>query len=133
MSSARQAQQISKRAKSRVQMVLVGCNHRTAPVELRERIAFTPAQAVDAAAELRRRGVLEEAVVVSTCNRSELYGVPRESDARGSDDRGATSEMESFSAPITGFRARILPGTPTTGRGRTPCGTCFAWLPGSTR
>ena len=31
-----------------------------------------------AADELRRRGILEEAVVVSTCNRSELYGVPGE-------------------------------------------------------
>jgi glutamyl-tRNA reductase len=67
---------------ARVQLALIGCNHRTAPVELRERIAFTPQQALDAADELRRNGILEEAVVISTCNRSELYGVPAETEAR---------------------------------------------------
>jgi len=59
-----------------VRVALIGCNHRTAPVELRERVAFSHEQALDAATELRRRGIVEEAVVVSTCNRSELYGVP---------------------------------------------------------
>jgi glutamyl-tRNA reductase len=62
----------------RIQVALIGCSHRTAPVEFRERISFTPKQALDAADELRRQGILEEAVVVSTCNRSELYGVPVE-------------------------------------------------------
>jgi glutamyl-tRNA reductase len=62
-------------ARGRVHIVLIGCNHRTAPVELRERVAFTQEQALDAAAELRRQGILQEAVVLSTCNRSELYGV----------------------------------------------------------
>src|ERR1700681_4819480 len=61
---------------TRIQVALIGCNHRTAPVELRERITFTPQQALQAADELRDRGILEEAVVLSTCNRSELYGVP---------------------------------------------------------
>jgi glutamyl-tRNA reductase len=62
----------------RIQVALIGCNHRTAPVELRERISFTPQQALQAADELRHQGILEEAVVLSTCNRSELYGVPGE-------------------------------------------------------
>src|ERR1700684_371759 len=60
----------------RIQVALIGCNHRPAPVEVRERITFTPQQALQAADELRDRGILEEAVVLSTCNRSELYGVP---------------------------------------------------------
>ena len=64
----------------RIQVALIGCNHRTAPVEFRERVAFTPEQALHAAEELRRQGILEEAVVLSTCNRSELYGVPVEAD-----------------------------------------------------
>jgi glutamyl-tRNA reductase len=59
-----------------VRVALIGCNHRTAPVELRERVAFNTEQALDAATQLRSRGILEEAVVVSTCNRSEVYGVP---------------------------------------------------------
>ena len=71
-------------------LALIGCNHRTAPVELRERVAFTSEQALEAAGELRRRGILEEAVVLSTCNRSELYGVPATSGP------GVTDAMEDF-------------------------------------
>lgn len=63
----------------RIEIALIGCSHRTAPVELRERVAFTPEQAIRAASELRHLGVIEEAVIVSTCNRSELYGVSSES------------------------------------------------------
>ena len=66
----------------RIHVALIGCSHRTAPVEIRERVTFTPEQAVMAAGELRRQGILEEAVVLSTCNRSELYGVPTEPDPR---------------------------------------------------
>jgi glutamyl-tRNA reductase len=63
----------------RIHVALIGCSHHTAPIEIRERVAFSPEQAVAAAGELRRQGILEEAVVLSTCNRSELYGVPTES------------------------------------------------------
>ncbi|HKV27320.1 MAG TPA: glutamyl-tRNA reductase [Candidatus Acidoferrales bacterium] len=62
-------------ARGRSEIALIGCNHRTAPLELRERVAFTPEQALRVATELCQMGVIEEAVVVSTCNRSELYGV----------------------------------------------------------
>src|SRR5256885_8153976 len=54
-------------------LLLVGISHRTAPVELRERVDF---QARDLAAALRvlaERGSAREAVVVSTCNRAEMY------------------------------------------------------------
>ena len=61
-----------------MEIVLIGLNHRTASVGLRERLAFTPEQAREAAEQLRSRGILEESLVLSTCNRSELYGVPRE-------------------------------------------------------
>jgi glutamyl-tRNA reductase len=62
-----------------MEIVLIGVNHRTAPVELRERVSFTPDEAQQAAEQLRSRGVLSETLVLSTCNRSELYGVPPES------------------------------------------------------
>jgi glutamyl-tRNA reductase len=61
-----------------MEIVLVGLNHRTAPVEVRERVSFTVEQARRAADELRSRGILEETLVLSTCNRSEIYGVPPE-------------------------------------------------------
>jgi glutamyl-tRNA reductase len=62
-----------------MEIVLVGLNHRTAPVEVRERVSFTAEQAQRASEELRARGILEETLVLSTCNRSEVYGVPPES------------------------------------------------------
>jgi glutamyl-tRNA reductase len=61
-----------------MEIVLVGLNHRTAPLEVRERVSFTNEQARRAADELRSRGLLEETLVLSTCNRSEIYGVPPE-------------------------------------------------------
>lgn len=69
-----------------MEILLVGLNHRTAPVEMRERVAFSPEQARRAADELRAQGILEESLVLSTCNRSEVYGVPPElaRDAAGS-------------------------------------------------
>jgi glutamyl-tRNA reductase len=62
-----------------MEIVIVGLNHRTAPVEVREKVSFTTEQARRAAEELRARGILEETLVLSTCNRSEVYGVPPES------------------------------------------------------
>src|SRR2546430_14761379 len=62
-----------------MEIVLVGLNHRTAPVEVREKVSFTAEQAQRAGEELRARGILEETLVLSTCNRSEVYGVPPES------------------------------------------------------
>jgi glutamyl-tRNA reductase len=61
-----------------MEIVLIGINHRTASIQLRERLAFRVDQACEAADQLRTRGILKEAVVLSTCNRTELYGVTRE-------------------------------------------------------
>ncbi len=55
-------------------LLLVGISHRTAPVELRERVDFqTRTVAAEALAALAARGSAREAVIVSTCNRAELY------------------------------------------------------------
>ena len=54
-------------------LLLVGISHRTAPVELRERIDFQARGVADALRALAERGSAREAVVVSTCNRAELY------------------------------------------------------------
>lgn len=84
--------------KIRVQLALIGCSHRTAPVELRERIVFSREQALTAADDLRREGILEEAVVLSTCNRSELYGVPSDAYASSSSLSPASAMEEYFTS-----------------------------------
>jgi glutamyl-tRNA reductase len=52
---------------------LVGCSHHNAPVELRERLNFSPLQAEQALDLLHERYPRTEAVLLSTCNRVELY------------------------------------------------------------
>lgn len=56
-------------------LVVVGINHRTAPVALRERIAITPEKMGDALHELKTAEGLEEVAILSTCNRTEIYAV----------------------------------------------------------
>ncbi|UFH48665.1 glutamyl-tRNA reductase [Pseudomonas sp. KNUC1026] len=51
----------------------LGINHKTASVDVRERVAFTPEQLVDALQQLCRHTDSREAAILSTCNRSELY------------------------------------------------------------
>ncbi|MBD1550898.1 glutamyl-tRNA reductase [Pseudomonas typographi] len=51
----------------------LGINHKTASVDVRERVAFTPEQLVDALQQLCRHTHSREAAILSTCNRSELY------------------------------------------------------------
>lgn len=56
-------------------VLVAGLSHRTSPVELRERFAFSEAELTGALSAVCNRGLCEEAVLLSTCNRVELYGV----------------------------------------------------------
>src|SRR5262249_28640339 len=85
-----------------MEIVLVGLNHRTAPVEVRERVSFTAEQARRAAEELRTRGILEETLVLSTCNRSEVYGVPPET------SRESAPGLSSFLSEFHSVRPDVL-------------------------
>ncbi|CAB0149638.1 Glutamyl-tRNA reductase [Pseudidiomarina piscicola] len=51
----------------------LGVNHKTASVDLREQIAFSPEQLHQALPALREQTGVREAVIVSTCNRTEIY------------------------------------------------------------
>jgi glutamyl-tRNA reductase len=57
----------------RMSLVVVGINHRTAPVEVRERVVFEPARLPEALRELSTLPAVLESLVVSTCNRTEIY------------------------------------------------------------
>lgn len=56
-------------------IICLGINHRTTPVELREKVAFPEARVPDAAREVKTLPGFEESVILSTCNRVELYAV----------------------------------------------------------
>ncbi|HOX90827.1 MAG TPA: glutamyl-tRNA reductase, partial [Burkholderiaceae bacterium] len=60
-------------------LLTLGLNHTTAPLAVRERVAFVPEEVGGTIAQLRERlrgadgGALSEAAIVSTCNRTEFY------------------------------------------------------------
>src|SRR5580698_4468784 len=55
------------------ELLALGMSHKTAPVALRERLAFTEGQAVEFAGQIAESPEVHEAVVISTCNRTEIY------------------------------------------------------------
>src|SRR5882724_7875273 len=63
-------------------LLLIGLNHHSSPVTVRERFAFTDARIPAALQLLRDSGTADEAVILSTCNRVEIYAAttlePRE-------------------------------------------------------
>ena len=56
-------------------VIVVGVSHRTAPIDVRERLTFGAEELGPALAELRGAGGVREAVLLSTCNRTEVYAV----------------------------------------------------------
>lgn len=54
-------------------LTILGINHNSAAVETRERVAFAPEQLVEALQEACQQAGLSELVILSTCNRTELY------------------------------------------------------------
>jgi glutamyl-tRNA reductase len=55
------------------ELLALGISHKTAPVALRERLAFTELQASEFARQATATDEVREAVVISTCNRTEVY------------------------------------------------------------
>ena len=56
-----------------MKIVVLGLNHKTAPVEIREKLAFDTAETSRALCELKKRFARAEFALISTCNRVELY------------------------------------------------------------
>jgi glutamyl-tRNA reductase len=66
-----------------MELILAGLDHTTAPVAIRERLAFSQSDMLAALAQLARpedgrAPLLAEAAIISTCNRVEIYGVARD-------------------------------------------------------
>lgn len=70
-------------------LIVVGLNHRTAPVEVLERAAVTRATLPKALTDLAKREHVAEVVVLTTCNRTEIY-------ARGTKFHPAVQEVTDF-------------------------------------
>ncbi len=79
---------------------LVGCSHHTADVQFREQLAFRPEQVPEALEQLRHAFPQSEAVLLSTCNRVELYTAAPQPDLAPSRE-----EVIEFLAAFHGLRA----------------------------
>lgn len=66
-------------------IIVVGVNHRTAPVQVREKLSFSGHSLGDALVRLNAAPAIEGCVILSTCNRTEIYAATREMDEGLSD------------------------------------------------
>ena len=92
-------------------IVLVGLSHHTAPVEVRERVAFANGRLEPALRNLVNRPPVEEGVIVSTCNRVEVV-------ACGADPDAIAVELPAFLADSHAVGAEDLAGRLYTYRDR---------------
>ena len=91
-----------------VSIVVVGLNHRTVPLDLFERMTVPSARLPKALAGLTSRENVTEAVVLSTCNRIEVYAFAERFHGAYQDIRLSLAEMshvapEEFSDHLTGL------------------------------
>ncbi|HEY6131475.1 MAG TPA: glutamyl-tRNA reductase, partial [Halioglobus sp.] len=56
-------------------LIALGINHNSAAVDVRERVAFVPEQVGEALVEACDAAGVDEVVILSTCNRTELYAI----------------------------------------------------------
>src|SRR5437868_6483685 len=62
-------------AEPKMKLFVAGLSYKTAPVELREKLAVHPSRLRCHGCHLKLAGNLSEVVLLSTCNRVEIYGV----------------------------------------------------------
>lgn len=94
-----------------MQLLLVGVNHRTAGIEEREALALREDEASALLTELTGRGLVSEAVALSTCNRTEFYAVGDAIDDAGEPIRQAVREVRPQDPLAPGPHRYVLTGT----------------------
>jgi glutamyl-tRNA reductase len=82
-------------------ILVVGLSHKTAPVEIREKIAFSPTAMEKPLREMVNLPGITEGVIVSTCNRVELYATSRNPD-------GGMAQLKSFLAEYHGLDPEVI-------------------------
>jgi glutamyl-tRNA reductase len=75
-----------------VHLVVIGLNHRTAPVELREKLSIGEDALPNALADLRAKSPVSECLILCTCNRTEIYACAQSK----SDDERLIAWMSAF-------------------------------------
>lgn len=85
---------------------ILGINHKTAPIAVREKVAFSPGEIGSALALLKNLADLDEVVIISTCNRMEI--VYRNSQNSISKSDSLTNEKEDQSNPNGSMQYQVV-------------------------
>jgi glutamyl-tRNA reductase len=83
-----------------MKLQMIGCSHHQSSVALRERLAFSPAQVGEALRQLRVRYPQVEAVLLSTCNRVEIYTAAEQPEAGPSHEQIAQFMADFHQLPM---------------------------------
>ena len=89
---------------------LVGVNHKTAPIELREKLAFSVVQTQEAMELLHQSSHISEAMIISTCNRVEVVLVTSDHGLAGKTVLSFISKIKTISPPLLKAAAYIYTG-----------------------
>jgi glutamyl-tRNA reductase len=100
-------------------LAVVGVNHKTAPIALRERIAISRDDLAETTRALAAVEGVTECMIVSTCNRVELLAAVE----------GPDTDLTGFLHNHFGLDRDCLSRTSTSGMIAMRCGICFAWRP----
>jgi glutamyl-tRNA reductase len=92
-------------------LVALGLSHRTAPLALRERLALGPDEATELLRALLATGAADEAVALSTCNRTELYAAGADAAALEAALVGALARRAAMSNGALRPHVAVLRGT----------------------
>src|SRR5690606_27074259 len=84
-------------------LAVVGISHRTAPVQVRERLAYSRAEVPTVLSRLVSSGASEEAVLLSTCNRTELYFSAQDEERGEAAVRALLAEQWREPQPLASF------------------------------
>ena len=63
-----------------MELLVIGLNHKTAPIDIRERLAFQESEIEKALSQAKSLPSLKEGMILSTCNRVEIYAAARETE-----------------------------------------------------
>lgn len=77
-------------------IIIYGINHKTAPIAVRERVALAERDLPAALARLMKTGLVDEAVILSTCNRTEIY-------CEAENDMALAAWFEPYAAHVQSF------------------------------
>lgn len=91
-----------------MEIIVLGLNHKTAPLELREKLSIPAKKIPEILKALEARRIFDECVLLSTCNRTEIYGVNGDFENAVRRTREFLSDTSQLEAPLFADKLYVL-------------------------